>query len=235
MGPTGRCQLNEVPEEGREAVTVDGSFLGEGDQGEGQAWHVLAKQGAGGGRPGRGGQTEARGSGAARTGLDRCPGAQGGPCRQGWALRRWSSHGSVGRRARGVRCLPCLGSRRREPRVGQLGSCTKREIHFQDLPCGWQIPVPWACGAGVASPPPPPQPQLSAGGPSPAALPVPATRSQERHDTCFRFLGSFCFSVCCPFLCFWREKVLRCQGLMGVDRAHLDNPGHFLYFKACAP
>lgn len=70
MGLTGRCQLNEVPEEGREAVTVDGSFLDGGDQGEGQAWHVLAKQGAGGGRLGRGGQTEARGSGAVRAGLD---------------------------------------------------------------------------------------------------------------------------------------------------------------------
>lgn len=174
MGLTGRCQLNEVPEEGREAVTVDGSFLGEGDQGEGQAWHVLAKQGAGGGRPGRGGQTGARGSGAVQTGLDRCPGAQGGPGRQGWALRRWSSRGSVGRRARGVHCFPHLGSRRREPRVGQLGSCTKREIRFQDLPCGWQIPVPWACGAGVASHPPPPTTAASWG-------PLASPRSPSLH------------------------------------------------------
>lgn len=82
---------------------------------------------------------------------------------------------------------------------------------------------------------PPPNHSCQLGAPRQPLLPVPASRSQERHDKRFCFLGSFCFSVCCPFLCFLPEKVLCCQGLMGVDWAHLDNPGHFLYFKACAP
>lgn len=171
VGLTGRCQLNEVPEEGREAVTVDGSFLGEGDQGEGQAWRVLAKQGAGGGWPGRGGQrpgapalrgqdlTDALGLREVRAGRD-------GPYATGHLTDPWG--GGPG----GFAAFPPLGVSQAGTKGGPAG-LLHQEGNLLPRSSMW-LADPDSLGLwGWGHVPPPPQPQLSAGGPSPALAPCP--------------------------------------------------------------